>query len=334
MTSTMISTLGRGWQATILYAILGDHRVAWQIAAIWRNTKHLAPLPCKERSGYLYEPSRAPCDLQKKMRKTRWDFERVFRPSPASKRMSKKWTSTSCRPVKSWLFIHRGPRTCGGFHLSSGATLSMTKPCWVIHWHQIPRLRGSAGTSAQRTSNRAINLKPPGLPPSSSARKKNPLNLEDISEWKSHITPPSKKKSSTLSFPNKGVQSAGSLLPTLQDLSFTQTATAHLPGAQPNQRCPRLPWNPHSPGGVPWTAWPASHYPSCPASRPGPIQKHAGEIPCSLPQFSPTKLVELQYLQSTQLKQSSSNMIISGGLDLLQKMSDLSMSVGVWGWLF
>lgn len=88
-----------------------------------------------------------------------------------------------------------GPRTCGGFHLSSCATLLMTNQCWVVHWHQIPRLRGSAGTSAQRTSNRAINLKPPGLPPSSSARKKKSIEFGRHLWMKvSHHSPLQKKK--------------------------------------------------------------------------------------------------------------------------------------------
>lgn len=156
----------------LAYIILGDHRVAWQEAnvgiessfgAIWRNTKHLAPLPCKERSGYLYEPSLAPCDLQlwdpEKDAQKKVRFLTSLQTLSCFEKRSKKW------PIKSWLASESF--LC--------FNLSMTYQRWVIHWHQIPRLRGSAGASAQRTSNRAINLKPPGLPPSSSARGKKQL---------------------------------------------------------------------------------------------------------------------------------------------------------------
>lgn len=251
MTSTMISTLGRGWQPTGLYntwrtqsGLTRSKCRNWVV--FWRDmAKHQAPgAPSLQRAFWLslWAFTRTLWSSVMRSRKRCAKQDEISHESSDPLLLRKEWAkSDHPQVVGQWLIGFSftsalGPRTCGGFHLSSGATLSMTKQCWVIHWHQIPRLRGSAGTSAQRTSNRAIKATRAATIIFRQGRKKDPLNLEDISEVSHNSPPPKKKKSSTLSFPNKGLQSAGSLLPTLQDLSFTQTLARHIflrPNYQP-----------------------------------------------------------------------------------------------------
>ena len=150
----------------------------WSLVVFWRDmakhTKHLAPLPCKERSGYLDEPSLAPYNLQS------WDPEkdaqnkvRVLKKTSdqplSSFKYSKQW------PCKSVVIGQWKVGSCGGFQQPFFwfPPLSMTNP-----WPMLSSptgIKSPVFVEVQEPQHRTINLKLPNLPPSSSNGEKNKL---------------------------------------------------------------------------------------------------------------------------------------------------------------